>query len=344
MIRTLEIKNFKSVKNVRLELSRVNLFIGPPNSGKSNIIESFALIRLLSSFSKHPNSRMGLNSIIRFRNYAELFYFYNYNIPIELTIDGKQIRYYLKNNTLHFTYENIDFQIFNSPVDELFFSSVESSSPIKNEQNKRVKFDFSKYNLKYYKFSKDQMLRYRTQLNLTSLADPFGENFEEVVFYNDKIHRLLNSTLGELGGYSLKRVVAPERMMLELVTQDDYVFAWEVASDGILKFIFDVAAMTSVQNSTVVLEEPEAGMFPYFINEICEIISKSNNQFVFSTHNPYFVDGILENVDKDEISIFFTKYNLKNKRTEVRCIKGEDIEEYTLKHLDLILASREVVP
>ena len=38
MIRTLEIKNFKSIKELRLDCRRINIFIGEPNTGKSNIL------------------------------------------------------------------------------------------------------------------------------------------------------------------------------------------------------------------------------------------------------------------------------------------------------------------
>lgn len=34
-----EIKNFKSIKDLRLDCKRVNIFIGKPNVGKSNILE-----------------------------------------------------------------------------------------------------------------------------------------------------------------------------------------------------------------------------------------------------------------------------------------------------------------
>ncbi len=37
MIDTLIIKNFKSLKNVRFDLQKINLFIGPNNSGKTNV-------------------------------------------------------------------------------------------------------------------------------------------------------------------------------------------------------------------------------------------------------------------------------------------------------------------
>lgn len=47
-IQNIQIKNFKSAKNVRFEdCKRINLLIGKPNVGKSNLLES--LIHLLSS-------------------------------------------------------------------------------------------------------------------------------------------------------------------------------------------------------------------------------------------------------------------------------------------------------
>ncbi|UFH52929.1 AAA family ATPase [Spirosoma sp. KNUC1025] len=39
-----EIKNFKSIKDLRLDCKRVNIFIGRPNVGKSNILEGLGLL------------------------------------------------------------------------------------------------------------------------------------------------------------------------------------------------------------------------------------------------------------------------------------------------------------
>jgi AAA15 family ATPase/GTPase len=44
MIEELEIVNFKSIKNLRLRCKRVNLLIGEPNTGKSNILEALGLL------------------------------------------------------------------------------------------------------------------------------------------------------------------------------------------------------------------------------------------------------------------------------------------------------------
>jgi hypothetical protein len=46
MIKTLEIKNFKSIKHLKLDCKRVNVFIGKPNTGKSNLLESVGIFSL----------------------------------------------------------------------------------------------------------------------------------------------------------------------------------------------------------------------------------------------------------------------------------------------------------
>jgi AAA15 family ATPase/GTPase len=44
MITKLSISNFKSVRKLDIDCKKVNLFIGEPNTGKSNILEAMALM------------------------------------------------------------------------------------------------------------------------------------------------------------------------------------------------------------------------------------------------------------------------------------------------------------
>ena len=43
MINQVNIKNFKSIKDLTMSCKKLNVFIGEPNSGKSNIIEALSL-------------------------------------------------------------------------------------------------------------------------------------------------------------------------------------------------------------------------------------------------------------------------------------------------------------
>ena len=44
MIKNLEIENFKSIKHLKLDCKPINVFIGEPNTGKSNILETLGVL------------------------------------------------------------------------------------------------------------------------------------------------------------------------------------------------------------------------------------------------------------------------------------------------------------
>jgi AAA15 family ATPase/GTPase len=44
MIEQLQITNYKSIAELKIVCKKINVFIGEPNSGKSNIIEALALM------------------------------------------------------------------------------------------------------------------------------------------------------------------------------------------------------------------------------------------------------------------------------------------------------------
>jgi recombinational DNA repair ATPase RecF len=62
-----EIEGFKSIRHLRLECRRINLFIGPPNTGKSNLLESLGM----SSLPYYPEK---LRAFARCQTMADLFY------------------------------------------------------------------------------------------------------------------------------------------------------------------------------------------------------------------------------------------------------------------------------
>ena len=44
MIEEIKIKNFKSIKDLTLNCNKINVFIGKPNVGKSNVLEAIGLL------------------------------------------------------------------------------------------------------------------------------------------------------------------------------------------------------------------------------------------------------------------------------------------------------------
>ena len=79
-IENLQIKNFKSIKTLDLDCRRINLFIGEPNVGKSNILEAISFF----SVPFHKNEDKFLGDFIRYENLSNLFYNQDLNKPIQI--------------------------------------------------------------------------------------------------------------------------------------------------------------------------------------------------------------------------------------------------------------------
>ncbi|MHA1578900.1 MAG: AAA family ATPase [Candidatus Freyarchaeota archaeon] len=86
MIKSLEIRNFKSVKRLELNCGRINIFIGEPNTGKSNILETLGLLSFgaYGIYASHS-----IRNFVRMELMGNLFYDENLDEKIEIRADDK---------------------------------------------------------------------------------------------------------------------------------------------------------------------------------------------------------------------------------------------------------------
>src|SRR6266498_4390436 len=97
-IDTIEIKNFKSIRHQKIEgCKRINVFIGYPNTGKTNIIEA------LSLFSIDDNNH-NFSDFIRIEKLTTLFYNGDISSQAEIRINDRH-RYVARfsNDNIMFT-------------------------------------------------------------------------------------------------------------------------------------------------------------------------------------------------------------------------------------------------
>ena len=84
IINHIHISNFKSLKDVTLDqCRRINLIIGKPNVGKSNLLEAMSLFCL--PYLKYTRKR-SIQQFIRTDNDAELFFDGHVDSPISVYI------------------------------------------------------------------------------------------------------------------------------------------------------------------------------------------------------------------------------------------------------------------
>lgn len=117
-VKTVTIRNFKSVKTVTLsDCRRINVLIGRPNVGKSNILEALALFDVPYMVNTSGKS---LKNLVRIENTAEMFHNGVSTMPIEVVADDSSLQVSRNsNNGL-----SVDISIDNEVTRYAFSSSL----------------------------------------------------------------------------------------------------------------------------------------------------------------------------------------------------------------------------
>ena len=336
--KNIHISNFKSLKDVTLsDCKRINLLIGKPNVGKSNILEAIGLFGLdYFEFSSNKN----LNTFIRLENLAELFFDGNKENKVSISADEhyctieykKSLQKKLDNSallTINFKKPIIIFDF------ESEFSSVEIKIDSKLKLNTNGTLKFSK-EVKYYKFL--HYLFHEKQdeesNHLSYLIPPFGINLIEVIQDNRELKKAIVDLFSE---YRLKLLFDKGSNSLRIMkeTKDGEVFSLPYTSiaDTLQRVIFFKTAIASNENSILLFEEPEAHCFPPYIKHIAEeIIASESNQFFIATHSPFILDTFLENA-RSELAIYIADF--KDGQTVIKRLTDNEVEDVFNYGLDL---------
>lgn len=88
MIENLHIQRFKSVRDLSLNCRRINVLIGPPNSGKSNILEALGMFSFLYY---GPHGPYNLGDFVRFEGVNNLFYDDDLTSPLAIICDDMDL-------------------------------------------------------------------------------------------------------------------------------------------------------------------------------------------------------------------------------------------------------------
>ena len=333
----INISNFKSIRNLNLEgLTRINLFIGKPNVGKSNILEAFGAFSLPYL---ELNSNKKLSSLIRVENQNELFFDGNFEnkIVINSSICNCQITKNPENiNSERSIDGKTDYDIFEIILDDFeleshFYFDSRPGLNLSGLSRPWAKRSSKQVSVKYYNFSKEGKTRAQ---KLNYLVPPHGTNLIQIIENNRKLKGEIIDLFNE---YNLELVFdrASQELKITKPPQNGEIFLipYSSVADTLQRIIFHKTAIGSNQNSVLIFEEPEAHAFPPYISHIThEIIDSKSNQFIISTHSPYVLNDFLENA-RDELSIFMVDY--KKGETVANKLTKENLDDIYGYGIDL---------
>jgi len=309
MITKLSISNFKSIRQLDIDCKKVNLFIGEPNTGKSNILEALGFL----SWCATPD-QTALEDYVRLQLTQNLFYDQLLDQEIHLSISppaGKpDVRLYVR-------LVNDRFELRSQATGEVFAAMNYQGGFAGGSRYGQAS------DIKFFRFK--SLPRYDGK-EPGSLRPPNGRNLFSAVFASKELRETMTEFFRK---YGLRLVLKPQERLFELQKQtDDLVFSFPyfLTSDTLQRIIFYTVAIASNKDSVLVFEEPESNAFPYYTKYLGERIAlDETNQFFIATHNPYLLSAVIEKGRKEDVQVFITYF--KDYQTKVKPLTPDEVVE-----------------
>lgn len=299
----LTISRFKSISHVEMDCKRVNVFLGEANAGKSNILESLALLAR-PYVGHHPE----YSRLVRHNSLEDLFFLYDVAKPVEVDAGDWHFELSSSDGKFAFNCERSGSYIFKGEETGYSGSNEEKNTPFRPYRYEPITF---------------------TNPGKTDfLWPPDGSNLGYLVKTHTELREAARDLLEPFG---LRLVVKPAQEHLEVLTEladkTPIIYPYKSLSDTLRRSIFFMAAILTNRDSVILLEEPEVHSFPYYIKYLAEQIAldERQNQYFLVTHNPYFLMTLLTKTPREEIQVFLT--TSENNETRVQPMSSEEISE-----------------
>lgn len=338
MIQYIEIKGFKSIKHLKLEMKPINILIGSNGAGKSNFISFFKLIN--SIFNRRLQNYFleeKADNILHFgRKVTEKMLG-----KIILTNDDG-----LNNNAYIFSlaqtnegglYLHEEGSGYNVSIDNdsanYFYKHGLNESKIATDDDKRNRIlqDYisSLQVFHFHDTSSTSLLRRECDINDNLYLRQDGRNLPAFLYLlkikHPKIYNRIEKTIKSIAPYVGKIILEPNRLNdkeIELRWIDagdpNSNFSAYQLSDGTLRFIA-LATLLMQPNppSVIIIDEPELGLHPFAIGKLAGMmqVASSKTQIIAATQSPGLIthfspeDIIVVDRSADENQTIFNRLN-----------------------------------
>ncbi len=328
-IKKLEIKNFKSIKEMELDCSRINVFVGKPNVGKSNILEAIGLYGLGHN---NPDSKSFLLDNVRYENLKDLFHFENFDQCLKISSNLGDINISLEESgslLVSYTVHNQE-QAESALLSDQIIEDNEYNSSFYINANNGVENSY-KSALPLLKSVKKYIYAELNGVEKSSnsfLQPPYGQNLISVIQSNKELREIVGSFIKY---YGLEFVIDTRNntMGVQRKFEDglSYILPYSLTADTFQRMIFNHAAILSNKESIIIFEEPESNAYPPYISQLAEKIvdDESDNQYFITTHSPFIFNKLIEKTKEDELAAFVVNY--ENHETKLYKLTDKDMSD-----------------
>lgn len=322
MIENITIKNFKSITDLSLSLSNVNVFIGANGSGKSNILEAIAMVA--SERSAVIEVKDMIQKGIRIAK-PELMIssFYGQRSNNEIKVN------------VQFTNGYLNYHIDNDNPEDIY--SPWSCSPTEPAANEK---EIGKYISQYLIYSLsinalrgfstdsfqyplgingeglDVLLNNLPQAEIRLIKDAASECIswiEDIFFDSEDVYKLQ--------GYKLGRSKSNLYFRDKYMQKKNNLFSAENANEGALELLFYLTLFISKKTPAFfAIDNIENGLNPrlcrFLMKKISELAVLNRKQVLITTHNPAILDGL--NLNDEHQRLYVVSRNDEGETTAKR--------------------------
>lgn len=361
MIEKIHIQNFKSIYDLEIETSRVNLFIGENGSGKSNLLE--ALVFVSASDSNKLDNEFLFSRGIRVTDSALMRSAFDDSnedliVKMNLTFDETKKEYAFQYNLEVSNWSNQNYispETLNENIERNVYllDSIEKDLNSKNcnMDEVRKRLDDSKKLSKQNKFGFNQItikienfLIYSPENTALRIFEkegqiqPLGINGEGLlkllkVINNYEDNMPINTIIKSLQLFNwFEDIEIPTDLKSgenKIVIKDKYLyqeFDQRSANEGFLFILFYITLLVAKETPKVfAIDNIDASLNPKLCTKLMTILTdlakKYDKQIFLTTHNPAILDGM--DLGDDEQKLFVVSRN-KQGHTRMKNISAKD--------------------
>ncbi|MCD6368547.1 MAG: AAA family ATPase [Thermoproteales archaeon] len=315
------IGNFKSIGRVKFNLAPLTILLGPPASGKSNILDAIAAAgyfnRLLFLDKEYDGNALNLERpalIARFDEHQNLFKYHNLSERILIDIANAEARakleFFYEGGKFNITLNNInipwDFKSLPSGSMENVRSALNRAKESKALIEARL-YGYDRYGLATIENGFHKRLKELGYKTPKSILGESGKNAPTIIRNTRDVIIHLNEVLRD----HIDEEVEIRVLRSGAVTIFDYGYEVEATavSDSILRILYYLMALRSAANYVkryglenrfiLLLEEPIAHVFPFFLDLLAEYVVEATKVLFLTvtTHNPLLVSKLWDKVE-----------------------------------------------
>jgi predicted ATPase len=327
-IKELEVKGFRSLRDVRWTPGRLNVLIGQNGSGKSNLLDAFALLRqaALGRLQEGIASRGGIFPLLwdgrekhltfdlslgparePFAYHLDLMQLgstSNYSVEFERLTDGERLHIQRASGSNTVFDPKLGHTSYPDPVPNTQTLLSLLAGPFGNPRARTFQSSLGSWGIfSNLRIDPESQIRQAAVTRYEKRTDPDGQNLVSVLHTLYAENREFKSTIDDamhaaFGPEYEEIVIAPaadQRVQLR-IRWHSLKTPQSAAnlSDGTLRFLLLAVILSNPEaGDLIAIDEPETGLHPSMFPLVAELAAEAaeRTQVIFTTHSPQFLDA-----------------------------------------------------